>query len=98
MAFDLFVSHPICDAARNLAAIWGAQLRPPLSDPLSAAEPELDGKPEYLRHEYDRMRRVVQEVAGRQIGDDDLRNSIAVFNENRRLLRDSMRSSARRPG
>jgi benzoyl-CoA reductase subunit C len=33
------------------------------------------------------MRRVTQEVAGRQITDDDLRNSIAVFNENRMLLR-----------
>jgi benzoyl-CoA reductase subunit C len=33
------------------------------------------------------MRRVVEEVAGRQITDDDLRNSIAVFNENRMLLR-----------
>jgi benzoyl-CoA reductase subunit C len=42
---------------------------------------------EYLRHEYDRMRRVVEEVSGREVTDDDLRHSIAVFNENRRLIR-----------
>ncbi|SVD21785.1 uncharacterized protein METZ01_LOCUS374639, partial [marine metagenome] len=26
LKLDLFVSHPICDAARNLAAIWGRNL------------------------------------------------------------------------
>ena len=42
----------------------------------------------YLRHEHDRLRRVVEDVAGRRVTDEDLRRSIAVFNENRRLLRD----------
>ena len=26
---DLFVTHPICDAARNLAAVWGRNSRAP---------------------------------------------------------------------
>ena len=86
--FDLFVSHPICDAARNLAAIWGRNFDHPCQILYLPQNPNSTGSLEYLRHEYDRMRRVVQEVAGRQIGDDDLRNSIAVFNENRRLLRE----------
>ena len=34
------------------------------------------------------MRRLAQDVSGREITDDDLRCSIAVFNENRRLMRD----------
>ena len=85
---DLFVTHPICDAARNLAAVWGRNVDYPceiLYLPQNANSLHAVG---YLRHEYDRLRRVVQEVAGRAITDDDLRASIAVFNENRRLLRE----------
>ncbi|MDH3285609.1 MAG: 2-hydroxyacyl-CoA dehydratase, partial [Acidobacteriota bacterium] len=44
--------------------------------------------PEYLRHEYARLRRVLEPIAGRAIADDDLHRSIAVYNENRALLRE----------
>jgi benzoyl-CoA reductase subunit C len=84
---DLFVSHPICDAARNLAAIWGRNVDYPCQILYLPQNPNSAGSVEYLRHEYDRMRRVVEEVAGHRITNDDLRNSISVFNENRRLLR-----------
>ena len=85
---DLFVSHPICDAARNLAAIWGRNVDYPSQILYLPQNANSAGSVDYLRHEYDRMRRVVQDVAGREITDDDLRASIAVFNENRRLLRE----------
>jgi benzoyl-CoA reductase subunit C len=85
---DMFVSHPICDAARNLAAIWGRNVDYPSQILYLPQNPNSAGSVEYLRHEYDRVRRVAEEVSGRTITDDDLRNSIAVFNENRRLLRD----------
>lgn len=84
---DLFVTHPICDAARNLAAIWGRNVSYPcqiLYLPQNAASPSAAG---YLRGEYDRLRRTLEEVSGTRVGDDALRRSIAVFNENRRLLR-----------
>jgi benzoyl-CoA reductase subunit C len=84
---DLFVSHPICDAARNLAAIWGRNVDYPCQILYLPQNPNSAGSVDYLRHEYDRMRRVVEDVADRHITEDDLRNSIAVFNENRRLLR-----------
>jgi benzoyl-CoA reductase subunit C len=84
---DLFVSPPICDAARNLAAIWGRNVDYPCQILYLPQNPNSAGSLDYLAHEYDRMRRVVEEVAGRQITDDALRNSIAVFNENRMLLR-----------
>jgi len=86
--FDMFVSHPICDAARNLAAIWGRNVDYPCQILYLPQNPNSAGSVEYLRHEYDRMRRVAEEVADCEITDDDLRNSIAVFNENRRLLRE----------
>jgi benzoyl-CoA reductase subunit C len=85
---DLFVSHPICDAARNLAAIWGRNFDHPCQILYLPQNPNSAGSVDYLRHEYDRMRRVVEEVAGREVTDDELRRSIAVFNENRRLIRE----------
>ncbi|GBD84964.1 benzoyl-CoA reductase subunit C [bacterium BMS3Abin02] len=85
---DLFVSHPICDAARNLSAIWSRNFDYPCQILYLPQNPNSAGSLEYLCHEYDRMRRVVEDVSGREITDEDLRNSIAVFNENRRLLRE----------
>jgi benzoyl-CoA reductase subunit C len=84
---DLFVSHPICDAARNLAAIWSRNAAYPchiLYLPQNATSAHAAT---YLRAEYDRIRGAIEEVAGRPVTDDDLRASIRVFNENRRLLR-----------
>lgn len=87
LELDMFVSHPICDAARNLAAIWGRNVTyssqilylPQNANSAYAAQ--------YLRDEYDRMKRDIESVVGRQVSDDDLRHSVGVFNENRRLLR-----------
>lgn len=85
---DMFVSHPICDAARNLAAIWGRNVDYPSQTLYLPQNPNSTGSIDYLRHEYDRMRRVVEEIADREISDEGLAKSIAVFNENRRLLRE----------
>jgi benzoyl-CoA reductase subunit C len=85
---DLFVTHPICDAARNLAAVWGRNASYPcqiLYLPQNAASPSARV---YLRGEYDRLRHEVERIAGRTVSDDDLRASLAVFNENRALLRE----------
>jgi benzoyl-CoA reductase subunit C len=84
----MFVSHPICDAARNLAAIWGRNTDYPCQILYLPQNPNSTGSVDYLRHEYDRMARVAGEVAGREITDVDLRASITVFNENRKLLRE----------
>ena len=85
---DMFVSHPICDAARNLAAIWGRNFSHPCQILYLPQNPNSSHSVEYLRHEYDRMKREIEAVAGKTIGEDDLRRSIEVFNENRRLLRE----------
>lgn len=84
---DLFVTHPICDAARNLAAVWGRNAKyncQILYLPQNAASPSARV---YLAEEYDRLRTEVARLAGRDITADDLRASLAVFNENRELLR-----------
>ena len=84
---DLFITHPICDAARNLGAIWGRNVTYPCEILYLPQNANASSAVDYLRHEYDRLRRVIEHVAGRTVGDDDLRRSIGVFNENRRLLR-----------
>jgi benzoyl-CoA reductase subunit C len=83
---DMFVSHPICDAARNLAAVWGRNFNYPCQILYLPQNANSKHSATYLRHEYDRIRREIETVAGRNVTDDDLRNSIKVFNENRRLI------------
>ncbi len=85
---DAFVTHPICDAARNLAAVWGRNFPYPcqiLYLPQNANSAHAAG---YLRGEYDRLRHDLEAVAGRPITDDALRGSLGVFNRNRALLRE----------
>lgn len=88
VTLDLFVSHPICDAARNLAAIWGRNFPHPCQILYLPQNPNSKHSVEYLCGEYARLRRTVEEVAGRAVSEDDLRRSIGIFNENRRLLRE----------
>jgi benzoyl-CoA reductase subunit C len=85
---DMFVTQPICDAARNLAAVWGRNFSYPCEILYLPQNATSSYSIQYLRGEYDRFKQGVEEIAGRQITDDDLRNSLAVFNENRALLRD----------
>jgi benzoyl-CoA reductase subunit C len=87
LELDLFVVPPICDAARNLSAIWGRQGGAPSRILYLPQNANSAGAPAYLRDEYERLRGAVEEIAGRAIADDDLRGSIALFNENRALIR-----------
>lgn len=94
---DVFVAHPICDAARNLAAVWGRNFSYPCEIVYLPQNANSAHAVEYLRHEYDRLRRTIEAVAGRTVTDDDLGHSILVFNENRRLLRELYAIKRRRP-
>ena len=87
LELDLFVSHPICDAARNLAAVWGRNFTYGCRILYLPQNPNSIGSAAYLRNEYMRLRVDIEEVAGRTISDDELRASIGLFNENRRLMR-----------
>jgi len=86
--FDMFVTHPICDAARNLGAVWGRNFPYPcqiLYLPQNANSP---AAMTYLRNEYARLQRDIEKITGRRVSKDDLRRSITVYNRNRALLRD----------
>lgn len=85
---DMFVTHPICDAARNLAGVWGRNCSFPCQILYLPQNANSSHAHEYLRGEYDRLKRCIEEIAGRSVTDDDLRNSLNVFNQNRALLRE----------
>ena len=85
--FEMFVTHPICDAARNLAAVWGRNFSYPcqiLYLPQNANSP---AAVTYLRDEYARLQRSIEAIAGRAVSGDDLRASMDIYNWNRSLLR-----------
>jgi benzoyl-CoA reductase subunit C len=88
VAMEMFVTHPICDAARNLAAVWGRNVSYPCQILYLPQNANSAHSQTYLRDEYDRLKRSVEQIAGGPISDDAIRNSIPIFNENRKLLRE----------
>ncbi|MDA8184393.1 MAG: 2-hydroxyacyl-CoA dehydratase [Actinomycetota bacterium] len=88
LALDMFVSHPICDSARNLAAVWGRNFDYPCEILYLPQNANSAHAATYLRGEYARLSREVEAIAGHPITADELRASLGVFNENRRLLRE----------
>ncbi|MFK5955704.1 MAG: 2-hydroxyacyl-CoA dehydratase [Planctomycetota bacterium] len=88
VVLDAFITHPICDAARNLGAIFGRNFDYPCEILYLPQNPNSASSIEYLAGEYDRLKRLVEKVSGKEVTDDALRHSIGIFNRNRELLRD----------
>jgi benzoyl-CoA reductase subunit C len=93
-----FVTHPICDAARHSCGVWARNF-PELPCqilyiPHNARSAYAE---QYLTDEYRRIADLVSEISGRPLTDDALRASIALFNENRRLLRELYRVKRETP-
>ena len=86
-AVDMFVTHPICDAARNLAGVWGRNFGFPCQILYLPQNANSAHAGTYLEGEYQRLARSVEEVAGRPVGEGALRRSIGIYNENRALMR-----------
>jgi benzoyl-CoA reductase subunit C len=84
---DLFITHPICDAARNLAGVWGRNFDFPCQILYLPQNANSAHAATYLRGEYRRLTRTIEAVAGRTVTDEALRRSMAVYNENRALMR-----------
>jgi benzoyl-CoA reductase subunit C len=85
---DMFVTHPICDAARNLAAIWGRNFDYPCQILYLPQNTNSSYSITYLRSEYNRLLEEIEAITSYHASDEDLRNSLAVFNRNRELIRD----------
>jgi benzoyl-CoA reductase subunit C len=94
---DGIVFHSICDPARNLGSVFKRNF-PNLTVeyihfPQNMTSPHTI---DYLVSEYKRLTASYEELAGKRVSADDLRGSIAVYNNQRRLLRElyAIRSAA----
>ena len=87
LQLDMFVSHPICDAARNLAAIWSRNFEYPCQILYLPQNANSQGSVGYLRNEYSRLLSELEGIAGRKVTDAQLTESIQLFNRTRELVR-----------
>jgi benzoyl-CoA reductase subunit C len=86
--FEMFVTHPICDAARNLGAVWGRNFPYPCQILYLPQNANSSAAVAYLRNEYARLQRDIEKIIERPARKEDLEQSIAVYNHNRALLRE----------
>ncbi len=88
----------ICDVIRNLSGMW-KMLFPDryvrYVDVPQNFDPEVGGR--FWRREIETMREDFARIAGRAITDDNLRASIAVYNDNRAAIAELYRERSRRP-
>ena len=79
----------ICDVIRNLSGMWKLMFPDVYVRYFDVPQnyvDEIGGN--YYVNELRELRRGLEEVAGRKIADEDIRRSTAVYNENRKLIRD----------
>jgi benzoyl-CoA reductase subunit C len=88
----------ICDVIRNLSGMW-KMMFPNVYvryfDVPQNYKDDIGGN--YYLNELAELMRDLGELRGKPIGDDELRHSIAVYNENRRLVRELYAFRAERP-
>ncbi|MBF0276311.1 MAG: 2-hydroxyacyl-CoA dehydratase [SAR324 cluster bacterium] len=85
---EMFVTHPICDSARNLGAIWGRNFPYKCQILYLPQNPNSKYSATYLQNEYERLKLDLESITGTPITDEALRNSISVYNEGRALMRE----------
>ena len=97
-ALDGMLFPSICDVIRNLSGMWRL-LFPDryvhYVDLPQNFDPEVGGR--FWRHELDVLREDFGRLVRHPISDDALRASIAVYNEQRRVLRELYAARARQP-
>ena len=88
---DLFVTHPICDGARNLAGIWGRNF-PYKSQVLHLPQnPNSASAYAFLREEYQRLAGDIEAAGGAPLTESNLKASLEIYNRSRHLMRELYR-------
>jgi len=88
----------ICDVIRNLSGMWQILFKDKYVRYFDVPQEYHDaiGGEFYVR-ELETLREDLAQVAGRPVTDDDLRRSIAVYNDNRSAVRDLYAYRAQKP-
>ncbi|CAA7617160.1 Benzoyl-CoA reductase subunit C [Magnetospirillum sp. LM-5] len=88
----------VCDVIRNLSGIWKMMFPNVWSkffDTPQNFDPSIGG--DYYAIELQELREGLEQLTGRKITDDDIRRSITLYNENRRLVREVYAFRAKEP-
>jgi benzoyl-CoA reductase subunit C len=86
---DGIVFHSICDPARNLGSVFKRNFPRLLVEYIHFPQNMTSRHTvDYLASEYRRLKSSYEELAGKPMTDDALRHSIAVYNEQRKYLRE----------
>jgi len=98
VCLDGMLFPSICDVIRNLSGMWQILFKDKYVRYFDVPQEYHDavGGEFYVR-ELETLRDDLAAVAGRPVTDDDLRKSIAVYNENRRAVRDLYAYRAQKP-
>ena len=95
---DGFLFPSICDVIRNLSGIWKLLFPKVYVRYFDVPQNFADGiGGEYYVQELQELRAGLAKLGGVEITDDALRASIALYNENRRLVRDVYAARAKAP-
>jgi benzoyl-CoA reductase subunit C len=88
----------ICDVIRNLSGMWQIMFKDKYVRYFDVPQEFHDAiGGEYYVHELETLRDDLAKLGGRTIGDDELRRSIAIYNENRRAVRDLYAYRSQKP-
>lgn len=87
LPLDMFVTHPICDSARNLAGIFGRNLPIPCQILYLPQNANSRYSGRYLSEEYRRLAEDLADLCRKPFQEEALRQSIRLYNQSRRLLR-----------
>jgi benzoyl-CoA reductase subunit C len=88
----------VCDVIRNLSGLWKIMFPNVYThffDTPQNYRANVGG--EYYRRELQDLKKDFEELAGRTVSDDDLKASIAAYNENRKLVEEVYSFRAQRP-
>lgn len=86
-SLDGLVTFNTCDHIRRLFDVWKRYLRLPFMQVLSLPYKVTDSSVSYYRGELARMKKGLEETFGVKITDEALRESIALYNRTRTLLK-----------
>ncbi|MBX5470877.1 MAG: benzoyl-CoA reductase subunit C [Acetobacteraceae bacterium] len=95
---DVMLFPSICDVIRNLSGMWKImfpKVKSRYFDVPQNYRDDVGG--EFYIHELNELRDLLAEASGRPVSDDALRASIALYNENRALVREVYAFRARQP-
>jgi benzoyl-CoA reductase subunit C len=88
----------ICDVIRNLSGMWQIMFKDKYVKYFDLPQNYVDTiGGEFYVHEMQQLREDLGRLAGKQITDDELRTSIAVYNENRKAVRELYAYRAEQP-